>query len=177
MTRFAIWAGVPLVLFALQLGTPLRGQQTPAPAPQPLKSVSLGLVPYPAKKQSTTQQTKDDTECYDWTRQSTGIDLSAPVSQQASTAQPAASGAGAHGALRGAAAGAAVGGIADDKAAEGAAIGAVAGAAHSSRKKKEQAAQAQQQASEAQQAQAADRLNTFRKGYTACMEARGYTIK
>lgn len=150
---------------------------TNAPPSGPSKSAALGLVPYPAKQQSAQQQSKDDGECYDWSRQSTGIDPAQPVSAApTATAQPE-KGTRLRGAARGAAAGAIVGEVADDKAGEGAAIGAAAGAVSSGRKEKAQVASAQKEAEAQAQSSQAARMDTFRKGYSACMETRGYTIK
>ena len=76
-----------------------------APPAGPMKAVSLGLVPYPAKKQPAHQQSKDDQECYDWSKQSTGIDPTQPVAvQQSAEAQPQ-KGTRLKGAAKGAAAG------------------------------------------------------------------------
>jgi hypothetical protein len=150
-----------------------------AAAPAKLKAASLNLVPYPAKKQSSAQQAKDDTECYDWTKQSTGIDLAAPVTvaDNASAEQQPKKHERLRGAARGAAVGAVAGEVLDDKGGEGAALGAAAGAAQSGRKQRTEAAQREKDTAAATRAAEDQRLETFRKGYSACMEARGYTLK
>jgi hypothetical protein len=152
-------------------------QAAVSPAPQPLHAVSLGLVPYPAKKQSTEQQAKDDSECFDWAKQSTGIDPAAPPPQTAQAEEPRASGSRARGAVRGAAGGAVIGEIVDDKGGEGAAAGAVVGAARSHRKEEASREASKQQADTAAKSEQQSRLDVFRKGYSACMDSRGYTIK
>jgi hypothetical protein len=140
--------------------------------------VSLGVVPYPAKKQSMEQQVKDDGECFDWSKQSTGIDPAAPATVAQADAKPdAKSHSAAKGAVRGAAKGAVAGEVIDDKGGEGAALGAMAGASHERRQSKTAQATAQEKADADAKAAEAARLDTFRKGYAACMETRGYTIK
>jgi hypothetical protein len=148
-----------------------------APPSGPLKSASLGLVPYPAKQQSPVQQSKDDQECFDWSKQSTGIDPAQKVAVEQSAAAQPEKGTRLKGAARGAAAGAVVGGVVDDKAGEGAGVGAAAGAVRSGRKEKERVAGAEKEAEAQAEATQAARLDTFRKGYSACMETRGYTLK
>lgn len=186
--RFALVSAPLLALFVAAAA----GQQAPPPAaksaatapsaatpavPQPLRAASLGLAPYPAKKQSLEQQIKDDGECFDWTKQSTGIDPAAPSPPPAQTADSGHTGERARGAVRGAARGAVIGGAIDNKAGEGAAAGAVVGGARS-REKEETAKEAsKQQAEAAAKSDQTARLDTFRKGYSACMETRGYTVK
>ena len=86
-------------------------------------------IVYPAKGQSAAQQSKDDSQCYSWARQNTGIDpaavASAPVPQE--TGPAVGGGERVRGSLRGAAGGAAIGAIAGGG--KGAAIGAGAGGA------------------------------------------------
>ena len=112
-------------------------------------------------------------------RQQTGIDPfnpTAPAAAPSGESSGGAKGGGAKGAAGGAAAGAAVGAIAGD-AGQGAAIGATAGAMKGRRdqKKGEKEAQAQQE----QQAQAAvqQQGDTFRRAMSACLDARGYSVK
>lgn len=98
-------------------------------------STTLGLVVFPAKSQTRDQQATDETECYAWSKQQTGVDPFAAPTQAPTTAQaePAPASESKHGgerlrgAARGAAAGAVVGEIANDDASEGAAIGATVG--------------------------------------------------
>jgi len=130
-------------------------------------------IVYPAKGQSSQQNSKDDKECLAWAQQNTGIDpkaASAPPPQQ--TGAATGGGERVRGAARGAVGGAVVGGIAGD-AGTGAAVGAAAGTmAGGSRARKNQAAQNQQAVQQQQ-----DALNTYYRAYGACMEGRGYTIK
>jgi hypothetical protein len=174
------------------------GQSAPAPGPatdtvaaKPL-STQLGLVVFPARGQTQNAQATDETECYAWSKQQTGVDpFAAPVTQQAATQAASATpppkqpgGERLRGAARGAAAGAVVGEIANDDAGEGAAIGATAGVVAGGAHQRKAQAQAQQQAAAQQQQAAAqskqaaaDQKAMFNKGFAACLEARGYTVK
>jgi hypothetical protein len=139
-------------------------------------SNALKLLAYPAKGQSQQQQKIDEFECYKWSIQQTGIDpLNLPKIEVA-PAQTGPTGGAVKGAARGAAAGAAVGAIAGD-AGEGAAIGAVAGGVKGRRagKQAQKQANAQAEANAAQQEQALK--DTFKKGFSVCLEGKGYTVK
>jgi uncharacterized protein YcfJ len=182
----------PLIVTGVLAAGPAAAQAPPpAPAPSKPLSTSLGVVVFPAKGQAADKQAADEGECFAWSKGQTGVDpmaLSAPP--PAAAAQPAAPaaepprGTRLRGAARGAAAGAVIGEIADDDAGKGAAIGATAGVMKGgadARKQQAQAqqaaaAQAQQQAAQ-QQAAKADQLALFNKGFAACLEGRGYTVK
>ena len=162
--------------------TPSAPAATPAPtaaaAPGSLSS-SLGVIVFPAKDQSSGQQSTDEQACYGWAKSKTGIDpahITAP--QPDPNAQAANSGGGerARGAARGAAGGALVGAVAGDAgtgAAVGATVGAISGGAAKRRAKKDAAAQQEQQA----QAAIAQQHATYNKAFSACMEGKGYTVK
>jgi OmpA family protein len=163
-------------------------QQPTHPASQSL-SAGLGVYVFPAENQTPEQQNGDESSCYSWAKDQTGIDplappaSSTPAAQTQQSAPNPAKGSGVKGAAGGAAAGAAIGAIAGD-AGEGAAIGATAGAIKGKRqglKAKKQAAaqqqQAQQQAQAEAQAQQDERKNTYNKAFSACMEGKGYTVK
>ena len=167
----------------------VHAQTAPPPAaPKPL-STSLGVVVFPAKGQTPQKQSQDEGECYAWSKGQTGVDPMAPApaatpapAQEA--AAPAPSGQRARGAVRGAAAGAVIGEVADNDAGKGAAIGATAGVVKGGAEKRraqEQAAQdaAKKQEATVQQQTAAtqEQLNLFKKGFTACLEPKGYTVK
>jgi hypothetical protein len=131
-------------------------------------------IVYPAKGQSAAQQSKDDAECYAWAKQNTGIDPAAVASTPPPQQTGPATGGGqrVRGAARGAAGGAAIGAIAGDAGA-GAGIGAIAGTMVGGRQARQQRDAQNQQAVAQQQ----DLINTFYRGFGACMEGRGYTIK
>jgi len=190
MRRILTIAATVATGLALESGA----QAPPATDAVPAKPVSttLGLVVFPAKGQTKETQATDETSCYAWSKEQTGVDpLAAPAStpapaqpQTAAEPQQKAGGERLRGAARGAAAGAVIGEVANDDASEGAAIGATAGVVAGGRQQRKTQAQAQQQAAaqqkeaaaQAQQA-TADQKAMFNKGFTACLESKGYTVK
>ena len=173
----------------LALCSSVHAQTAPPPAaPKPL-STSLGVVVFPAKGQTPQKQSQDEGECYAWSKGQTGVDPMAPApaataapAQEATAAAPG--GQRARSAVRGAAAGAVIGEVADDDAGKGAAIGATAGVLKGGAEKRRAQEQAQQDAAKKQEAtvqqQTAatqEQLNLFKKGFAACLEPKGYTVK
>jgi hypothetical protein len=143
-------------------------------------SSSLGLVVYPSDNQAASQVAKDEGECHAWARQNTGIDPANPMAgvQVQQAAPPPGGGASAgRGFVRGAATAGIIGNIADEDAGEYAAVGAVVGAARGARARQQQQAQAQAQSQAQNQAIAQERMGQFAKAFSACMEARHYTVK
>jgi len=163
-------------------------------------SKAVGLFAYPKKDQSSDEQLKDESACYSSAHEKTGVDPQAPPpaaksadqkaaeQKAAADSAPKAKGGRARGAARGAAGGAAIGAIADDEAGKGAGAGAVAGTMRGGAKQRQANAankqQAAQQTAQAQQheeaqtkAQYQEKINTFKRAYTACMEAREYSVK
>ena len=115
-------------------------------------------------------QIKDESECYHWAKEQTGFD---PMSSSQTQVQQASTSTG--GVARGALAGAATGAIIGDRskyAKRRAAVGAVAGGARQNSRN----AQAQQQ-TQAQADQVADCRARYNRGYSACLEGKGYTVK
>lgn len=133
-------------------------------------------VIYPAKGQTTEQQSKDDGECYTWAKGNTGVDPAVVAQAPAAPAPTGPTGARAKGAVRGAAAGAVVGEIANDDAHQGAQTGAAAGVVAGGSKNR-QAKRSNQQQAQAQNQQQQQQMATYYKAYGACMEGRGYTVK
>jgi len=195
MKTLAILSTLTLVALSAMAQTPSPGAASSSPAK------SIGLFAYPKSQQSAEQQLKDENECYSSAKQQTGVDAQAPppaapgpeeqqaaqkqAAQQAAAATP--KGGAVRGSARGAAGGAAIGAIAGD-AGTGAAIGATAGAVRGRRQQKkaqkgaqqqaaEQTAQAQQQAQTEGNAQHQGALDTFKRAFSACMDARGYSVK
>ena len=127
------------------------------------------LIIYPAKGQSQEQMEKDKFDCYSWAKQQTGFDpmVASTAPQQASAGKDSA----VRGAAKGAAVGAGVGAIAGD-AGKGAAVGAAFGGLKG-RNQRKQAEQVQQQ----QTVQANQRVSEYNRAYSACLEAKGYTVK
>jgi hypothetical protein len=174
-------------------------QQLVPSVPQKTISSYMGLHAFPAKDQTPARQQQDELACYGWAKQDSGFDpLAALMAQEqargaAKSIQPvapsaggAAMKAGVGGAAAGAATGAVVGAIAGDPgrgAAVGAAGGGVLGLARARRAEKaaEQKAQQQQRQQAQQQAQAKSemqqKLDGFKRGFSACMEAKNYVVK
>ncbi len=160
-------------------------------APSKSLSTSLGVVVFPAKGQTAEKQSQDEGECFTWSKSQTGFDpmnpsASAPPPQTAAAPPPPPpqSGQRVRGAARGAAAGAVIGEVANGDSSEGAAVGATVGAMKGGADKRrqqaaaqEQAAQQQQAAAQQQQAAVNEQANLFKKGFGACLESKGYTVK
>lgn len=170
------------VLAALALsGTELAAQQQVSTAAPPTPK-QLGMVVYPAQKQSPEQQAADEAACMQWAQTQTGINLSGPGADPTAAgaaakqqAAEATQGAAVVGAAKGAAAGVAIGAIAGD-AGTGAAIGAVGGAIAGRRAKKQAEAQAQQAGAQQAQAQNKAMVDQVKKAVGACLQGRGYTV-
>lgn len=156
----------PSGVLASPQGQTATTQQSPA--------AKLGVFPYPKNNQSPGQQQKDESECYGWARQTTGIDPAAPPPPPPEAKQV--KGGGVKGAAGGAVAGTAIGAIAGDTG-TGAAIGATAGAMRGRRQQKKANKQAEQQAKAAAGQQQAQTLDTFKKAFGGCMEGRGYSVQ
>jgi hypothetical protein len=175
------------ILFAVAGVAVAQTQPAAQPVTGPSPAASVGLFAYPAKGQPAAQQATDETECYAWSKTQTGYDPKNPPKAEVAAAAPAAKGPGgerAKGAVRGAAAGAVIGEVADNDAGKGAAVGATVGVVAGGRQarkaqaeqKKQAEAQAQagaEQAAASQQALA----DNFKRGMSACLESRGYTVK
>jgi pyruvate/2-oxoglutarate dehydrogenase complex dihydrolipoamide acyltransferase (E2) component len=173
------------------VATVLAQGQTTAPPPSKPLSTSLGMVVFPAKGQTPQKQSQDEGECYAWSKGQTGVDPMAPppaaaqpAAQQAAQPAPTADGSRLRGAARGAAAGAVIGEVANNDAGQGAAVGATVGVVaggRQSRKNQQQATQQQQQATQQQAAQQQatqqQQMDLFKKGFAACLEPKGYTVK
>ena len=153
-------------------------------------AATMEVYVFPSSGQDTSQQSKDESECYNWAVSNVGTDpfdlaeqeqadqQQAQAEQQA--AQQAGQGSGARGAVRGAAAGALIGEIANDDASEGAAWGAAAGAIRGRRQGKQAQQQAQQQAAaQAEQREGATehQLANFKSAFSVCLEAKEYMVK
>jgi uncharacterized protein YcfJ len=160
-----------------------------APSGQKTLAATLKVYAFPGAGQAATQQSQDENACYGWGVQETGNDpfhianRAAQQQQQAAAqqqqAQQSKSGSAVKGAVGGAAAGALIGAIAGN-AGKGAAIGAGVGAVGNRARAESQAKQTSQQA--AHQAEAAAKLSAtqlldFKKAFSACLEAKKYTVR
>jgi len=126
---------------------------------------------YPAKGQTASQQKKDESECYTWAVQQSGVDPAKQAAPAAPTQPAPVTGSGTR--AKGAAAGAVIAGATGGDAGRGAAAGAVTGGVVQRNRNRQAAAQQDQAA--AQQQQAAQ--GSFQKARGACLEGRGYTVK
>ena len=152
-------------------------------------AATLNVYVFPSAGQAADQQSKDESECYQWATANTGVDPfnlakeTAEAEQQAQAqqqqTQQATQGAGAKGAVKGAAAGALIGEIASDDAGEGAAYGAAAGAIAARRRGKAAQQAAQQTTQQVQQAEAteAEKRSNFNKAFSVCLEGKKYLVK
>ena len=181
-------------------GATAPAASAPATPPPPFSAAQkIGMFAYPKNNQTNDQQLRDEYDCYGTVQQQTGIDPDTPApsgpsaaevqaaQQQAAANAPEAQGGRVKGAARGAAGGAAIGAISGN-AGRGAAIGAGVGTVRGGRKQRAANEQAQQQAAQsagaqlqqqANQAKAAynKQMDTFKRGFSACMDARGYSVK
>jgi hypothetical protein len=169
------------------------------PVPTSSAAQKVGLYAYPSKGQSHDQQLIDESDCYNSAQQQTGVDpgMAAPqapssadvqaAQSQAAEAAPEAKGGRARGAARGAVGGAVIGGIAGNAGA-GAAIGATAGTVRGGRQQRQANEASKQQASsqagaqvqqqyQSEKAAYNQKMDTFKRAFSACMEARGYSVK
>jgi hypothetical protein len=147
---------------------------------------ALEVSVFPANGQDSTQQSKDEAECYSWAVENSGNDPFELIQQQeAAEEQTEAQLAAAEdaqrsgGVIKGAAAGAIVGEVTGGDAGESAAIGAAVGVVAQRRRNRAahaQAAEVEQQAEAAEQATEAE-VELFMNGFTACLEAKDYVAK
>jgi hypothetical protein len=169
------------------------------PVPTFSAAQTIGMFVYPKASQTHDQQLIDESDCYNSVQQQTGIDpqASAPkapssadqnaAAQQGAAQADQAQGGRLRGVARGAAGGALLGGITGN-AGRGAAIGATVGTVRGGRQQRQANAAAKEtgaQAAVSQQQQAYgqskaaynQRMSTFKRGFSACMDARGYSVK
>lgn len=152
---------------------PVTSSQAPASGEQS-PSAKIGLFVNPKNGQTVQKQAEDENTCYVTAQQQTGIDPTATAAPPPESAKK--QGGGAKGAAGGAAGGAAIGAIAGD-AGTGAAIGATAGAVRGRRQQKKGNKQAEQKATQEAEAQQQQKLETFRRAFSSCVDAKGYSVK
>jgi len=147
---------------------------------------AMGVSVFPADGQDSTQQSKDEAECYSWAENNSGVDpfelqkqQEAKDQQTAEQLAAAEQAQGGGGAVKGAAAGAVVGELAGNDVGHSAAVGAAIGAVGNRRRNRsaqQQAAQVEQQAESTKQA-TDEQIAKFMNGFTACLEAKNYVAK
>lgn len=168
------WATAPLVVLAVAIlggcvvQPPVRTVAVRRPQPQ-------RLFVYPSRGQSPDQLERDRYACHVWAVKETGVD---PTSNYAGpydrvVVQPAPGSATVAGAVGGAIVGSILGG--DDNSGIGALIGGATGAVIGSAAD----ANAQAQAQAAQHEIASERAgaDAYRRAISACLDARGYTVR
>jgi hypothetical protein len=138
-------------------------------------SKTLGLFVFPAKDQDAATQKEDEKKCYIWAYEQTGFDPLNPTKVQASQVDKGPDGAAVGGAARGAAAGAAIGAVTGN-AGDGAAVGAIAGGIRGRRAAKYNKAKQQQANNNNASGQEKAMLDNFKKAFSACIEAKGYSV-
>lgn len=160
------------LLFLVTSASLVIGQEAEAPS----FSKSLGLFVFPNNDQDAKTQSDDEAYCYNWAREQTNYDPINPTKVEVEQANAGPDGSAVVGGAKGAAAGAAIGAIAGD-AGKGAAIGAVAGGLAGRRQRIARAQHEQQQ--NVQEAAGAEQkmADDFKKAFTACMSAKGYTVQ
>ena len=160
-----------------------------APTGKTLAS-TMDVYVFPNEGQEASQQSQDESECYDWAVANVGADpfqlaKDADTNEQLAAAEMAAAeqtgkGAGARGAVRGAAAGAVIGEVTGGDAGESAAIGAAAVAVRGRRQgRRAQAEATEQAAAQAEQREVATAgdLDNFKKAFSVCLETKEYMVK
>ncbi|MFT4520143.1 MAG: hypothetical protein ACI9JM_002543 [Halioglobus sp.] len=138
---------------------------------------SMGVYVYPAAEQAPEQQSKDDYECFNSAKEMSHYDPMNPPEVVAVAPEQGPSGARLKGAARGAAGGAIIGEIANDDAGDGAAVGATLGALRGGRQSRQQKSQQAAAAEQAVETESAAMVDQFKNAYSACMEARKYSVK
>jgi len=140
---------------------------------------SVGLYVYPEKNQDIELQTRDDYECYGWSKRRTGFDpLKAQVRPQVaeSEIESRAGKESVKDVAGGAAVGAVIGEIGRDDAGEGAAIGGFLGAIRAYKKNKSYKERQRRQAERNIDAEIQRNRLDFKNAFSACLSARGYSV-
>lgn len=160
-------------------GPPPRPYRAPPPPPP---RANTDVYAYPQQGQTAEQQDRDRYDCHLWAVKQTGFDPSAPgvpPHERVRVVAAPPSGAGtAVGAIAGAILGAAIAG--PRNAGFGAVAGGITGAAVGNASDQAQAAANSQVVvqQDARQAAAMEQQATnYRRAISACLEARGYTVK
>ena len=163
-----------LVVAALAAGPATRADDGPQLTRAGIEA-ELGVFIYPKADQDPAAQDSDSAACYASAESRTHVDPKAPAEEPAAAPEKKRGGAlkgAAGGALRGAALGAIVG-----EAGDGAALGAAGGAMHGRRAQKKANRAAEQRAQQATVAAADAAKATFQRAFTACMDARNYSVQ
>lgn len=160
-------------LLMAALCVPFAVAQSSSQKPVKGMASTVGLYVYPQKQQSATQQLTDEQQCFGSATTQTGYDPNASTTAAKAT-KPSSSNdhAAAKGALRGATMSRAVGGDPG----QGAARGAILGSVRSRRKDKEQVQPADKKVDAAKNQQQ-QKQDNFKRAMSACLDARGYSVR
>jgi len=175
----ALLTGTALLLGACVTAPPPAPR--PPPPPAPLPPPPSEVFAYPQRGQTPQQQDRDHYECSTWASQQTGFDPSAPGVPPHERVQvvsgPPPTGAGtAVGAVTGAIIGASVANPwnSGPAALAGAVIGGALGTAAEAANSQPRTVVVQDRRAQAVQAQQAA---NYRRAISACLDARGYTVR
>ncbi len=135
----------------------------------------IGVYVFPNNEQSAETQNKDESDCYKWAMDQTNYDPMNPTVVTANVVDTSPDGATVKGAAKGAAAGAAIGSISGNMG-KGASYGAIVGGLRNRRAKKQQDQQQQQANNAAADAKRAEMANDYKKAFSTCLQAKGYTV-
>jgi hypothetical protein len=144
----------------------------------PVKGMAstVGLYVYPKNSQSASKQLTDESQCYTNAKTQTGYDPNATTTAAAPKKQDQKSGDD-HDMAKGAARGAVISGATGGDAAAGARRGAIIGGIKEKRKQKQETEQDQKQADAAKTTTTQQPLDNFKRSMSACLDARGYSVK
>lgn len=168
-----------MILVAIQLGVAVSAAQSSA---DPLAAVGkspaqlMGVYVFGKNSQKAATQSADEMECFNSAKAASGYDESmASAAAPGPAPAPKKGGVVGH-TVGGAAKGAVIGAVAGD-AGKGAKIGATVGVLKGAGQKRQaNAAQAQQQ-TQAQEQKKSAALAELKRAFSACMDARGYSVK
>jgi hypothetical protein len=163
-------------VLALFLTGSVAGSLAAAAQSPPVKGMAstVGLYVYPKNSQSATKQLTDESQCYTNAKTQTGYDPNTTTTAAAPKEQDPKSGAD-HDVAKGAARGAIISGATGGDAAAGARRGAIIGGIKEKRKEKQETEQTQKQADATKTTP--QPLDNFKRSMSACLDARGYSVK
>ena len=160
------------LLLALATSVPLAAQQSVTQPPVKGMASTVGLYVYPQKSQSATKQLTDEQQCYNNAKSQTGYDPNATTTASSKSKTQKSND---NDVAKGAAHGAIISGATGGDARAGAKRGAVIGGIRAKREKsKDDKAQSQADAKKTAENQKKD---NFKRATTACLEARGYSVR
>ena len=142
----------------------------------PIKGMAstVGLYVYPKNGQSASKQLTDESQCYSNAKTQTGYDPNATTTAAAPKKDDQKSGD--KSVAQGAARGAVISGATGGDPAAGARRGAILGGIKAKRKEKQDDQQADKQA-DAAKTTTQQPLDNFKRSLSACLDARGYSVK